>query len=129
MGQQSTCYKCQINVEANTISEGRAYFRCSNCGRKWSSVANYGRDVTHSSDGGATGGGVAGAIVGASLAGPVGAIIGCAIGAVVGGNVFATEDTEVCIRCGGVAKPTGESGGRRGYQCGNCNRFFLRRVE
>lgn len=114
MTQSSRCASCGSSVEAHTVSDDRAHYRCS-CGRRWSGKAYYGRDPR----GGAA---VVGGVIGAAVTGGLdGGLIGAATGWLFGG------DSSTCIKCGGSGYPTGRKGNRKGYQCSNCKRFWTER--
>lgn len=125
MNRDSYCKKCHTIVVSHKVCDNRALYRCPRCGRRWSRPANYSKVVIKPSEGGAITGGIAGALAGGSVLGPVGAMVGGILGAIGGAQFWASEDTMTCIRCGGIARPTGEGPKVKGYQCTQCHRSWV----
>jgi hypothetical protein len=65
-----------------------------------------------------------GAAAGVVIGGVLGGVPGMLIGGVLGSGV---RDEETCLKCGGTGVETRSSGGRTGYKCSSCGRFWVRR--
>jgi len=71
----------------------------------------------------AKGGAALGGIIGGMAGGVPGAVVGSIVGAALGYG----DGSATCLRCGGSAYETYSAGGRTGWKCSSCGRFWTSR--